>query len=114
SLASLSYFYHRRSYDHRRETDLDFAPIEGTHLLFQQHEVEGQIKLNLDEARHWRTRFRAAWGSNEDNGPGFYDYNKLRFAARLAYHAKTWNFSLEGKALNYNYVSQPLTDGTGI
>jgi hypothetical protein len=113
SVVSLSYFFHQRAYDNRQDTALDFTRIPDTSLRFRQNEVEAQVRINWDEAKHWRTRLRASWGLNEDNGPGFYDYNKVRVAGRFGYHAKTWNLTLEGKAVNYDYVVQPLIDGTG-
>lgn len=114
SVASLSYWYHRRPSDTREERNLDFSPIPGTILEFQQHEVEGQLRMNWDKKKRWRSRFRLGWRSNEDNGPGFYDYNRLRVAKRLEYRATSWSLSLEGKVLHYDYAVKPVSIGEGI
>jgi hypothetical protein len=114
SSASVSYFWRRALFDNRSQRALDFTRIPGTELEFRQQEVEAQVRINWDEKKHWRSRFRAAWRLNEDNGPGFYDYNRYKIAKRIGYFAKTWNISLENSALYYDYDVQPLFSGSGI
>lgn len=114
SSAELSYAFRERAYDTRRHVALDFGTIPDTSLRYQQHEVEVTFEHSWDEARHWRSRLRSSYERNEDNGPGFFDYNRWRVAKRLRFVGESWEASIEGKFFLYDYARQPLLFGNGV
>jgi hypothetical protein len=110
SEATASYTYDRRLYDTREELDLDFTPVEGTSLSYQQHEFELGVNHSWDEERHWRSRARFLFELNDDSGTGFYDYKRYRLSKRIGYYGKDWLATLEGRILHYDYDVQPVFD----
>ena len=114
SEVSLSYTYRLRPYDTKGFVTFDFEEIPGTSLIFRQHEFEFVLNHSWDEPRRWRTRTRLAYTRNEENGTGYYDYNRYRFAQRAGYYGATWQVVVEGKVLNYDYLRQPVADSGDI
>jgi len=108
----LSYSYHQRPYDTRTELTLGFDPVPNTSLQYTQHELEATLNHSWDEHRYWRTRSRAGAVLNQDNGTGFFDYTRYRLSQRVGYYRKTWQATLEGKVLDYDYARQTVF-GTG-
>lgn len=111
SEATLSYGYRERSYDTRRQVDLDLFPIPDTSLEFTQHEAEMGLNHSWNESRSVRSRLRFSFERNEDNGSGFFDYNRYRVSKRLSYVKSDWEASVEGKFLLYDYSHQPIPTG---
>jgi hypothetical protein len=114
SSASLSYTYDHRLYDTRNALELNRQPIPETKLRFDQHEFEFTLNHSWDEERHWRSRVRALFEINQDNGVGFYDYYRYRIINRFGYYGKDWQATLEGKILHYNYQKQPVLGTTRV
>ncbi|HTG45679.1 MAG TPA: hypothetical protein VK633_14245 [Verrucomicrobiae bacterium] len=108
SSAALSYTYDDRRYDTRRQLDLAFQPVENSSLRFDQHEFEGVINHSWDARRRWRSRARFLFEVNQDNGSGYYDYYRYRFSQRFGYYSKSWQATVEGKVLHYDYQRQPV------
>jgi hypothetical protein len=111
---NISYSFRERPYDTREFTTLDFQDIPGTSLTYRQHEVETSLNHSWDADRHWRTRTRLSYTRNEENGTGYYDYNRYRFAQRAGYYGKTWQAVVEGKVLHYDYIRQPVFETGGL
>lgn len=105
---SLSYAFRERDYDTRRHLNNEFEVIPGTSLSFQQHEVELTADHSWDQERRWRSRLRIGYERNQDNGPGFFDYDKYRLSKRFSYIGEKWEASVEGKLLLYDYRTQPV------
>ena len=111
SEVSLLYGFRERNYDTRRHFGLDFISIPDTELKFHQHDTELTLSHNWNEERRWRSRLRLGFELNEDNGRGFFDYRKYRLAKRFSYVGETWEASLEGRILWYDYLIQPVVTG---
>jgi hypothetical protein len=114
SEATASYTLDHRNYDTRRELDLDFQEVPDTSLEYIQHEFELGVNHAWDEKRHWRSRARLLFEINDDGGTGFYDYYRYRLSKRIGYFADTWEATLEGKILHYDYRKQPVFGGTEV
>jgi hypothetical protein len=108
SEATASYTYDHRLYDTREEMGLNFEPIGGTSLSYQQHEFEFGVNHSWDENRHWRSRARFLFELNDDSGTGFYDYKRYRISNRIGYYGSDWQATLEGRILHYDYDVQPV------
>lgn len=114
STVSFSYRYAERLYDTRNPLDLTRQPLGDIPLHFDQHEFELAWNHAWDAGRHWRTRSRALFEINEDNGVGFYDFHRYRLMQKFGYYGLSWQATLEGKILYYDYLLQPVPDGTDI
>jgi hypothetical protein len=108
SRATLSYSYHLRYYDTREQIMLDYSTLPGSSLVYDQHEIEARVMHNWDEGRHWRSKLRVSYERNEDNGFGFFDYDKIRFGTGFGYYGDTWSVVGDGKILHYNYDEQQV------
>jgi hypothetical protein len=114
SSISLAYRYDHRLYDTRFALDLQRQPLTNAPLHFNQHELELSLSHSFDQARHWRSRTRLLFGMNGDNGVGYYDYRRYRAIQRFGYYRKSWQVSIEGKVLYYDYLRQPVPGGSDI
>jgi len=108
------YSFEHRPYDTRRQTALNSRSIPGTSLRFNQHEFEAGLNHSWDAPRHWRTRLRFAYERNDENGTGYYDYDRFRLSARMGYYAKDWEATLGARATHYAYDLQPVPGGDEI
>lgn len=105
---SLSYQADQRAYDTRGQIGRDRRSLPGSSLRFEQHETELALNHVWDQARRWRTRSRFLFEVNQDNGPGYYDYRRYRWAQRFGYYTKNWQATVEGKVLHHAYEWQPV------
>jgi hypothetical protein len=103
-----SYTFDHRIYDTREQYDLEFEPVPGTNLRYQQHELELGVNHSWDENRRWRSRARFLFELNDDNGPGFYDYKRFRVSKRFGYYGADWQATVEGRILHYDYDVQQV------
>jgi hypothetical protein len=110
---TVSYTFRERPYDTREFVTLDFFEIPGTSLRYDQHEFELILNHSWDAERRWRIRTRFGYTLNQENGTGFYDFNRYRFAQKAGYYAKSWQAAVEAKILHYDYVRQPIPDVVG-
>jgi hypothetical protein len=111
---ALIYIYDHRTYDTRRQIDLNAAAIPDTSLAFHQHEFEATLLHAWDKGRHWRSRLRAVYERNDDNGPGYYDYDRYRWSKRFGYYGADWEATVEGKILHYDYARQRVSDSSEV
>jgi hypothetical protein len=105
------YSYRDRAYDSRRQFDLTYVSLPDTSLRFDKHTIEAGVKHYWDTDRHWRTTARGTWERNQDNGPGFYDFNKWKAALQLAYSNDRWEMSAQGRYTRYAFDQQPTLAG---
>ena len=114
STANISYALQQRDYDTRPAFDSAFSPVPGSSLRYLQHELESSLNHSWDKQRRWRSRVRLGFEYNLDNGSGYFDYRRYRVSNRFGYYQASWNASLEGKYLQYDYLRQPAGDGNSI
>ena len=113
-----SYTYDHRLYDSREQMEVvlegeNFAvlrPVPDTSLSYHQNEFEIGLNHSFDEARHWRSRSRFLFEINNDNGTGYYDYNRYRLSQRFGYYGDDWHATIEGRILHYDYDVQPVAE----
>ena len=71
-------------YDDREQTDLEGEPVPGTSLAFWRPEVFGQWRHNWDEQRRWTTTTKVGWLWNQDNGSGYWNYDRFAVESESA------------------------------
>ncbi len=77
-------------YDDREQFDAAGVAMPGTSLYYWQHEVGAQWRHHWDETRHWRTTTRLSYMFNQDNGSGYFDYNRVVFTQQLRWTNPLW------------------------
>lgn len=96
-----------RPYDDRLHPTIP----NGNTVTYVQHEVETALKHTWDDAQRWRSRLRAALEYNDDNGSGFFNYRKYRFAHGLTFAFGQFEAILDGKFLHYDYSREIFGGG---
>jgi hypothetical protein len=95
-------------YDDREQFDTAGVAIPGTSLRYWQHEIGGQWRHHWDEARHWRTTSRLSYLFNQDNGSGYFDYNRLLFTQQLRWTNPRWEIKGGVRVGWYYYPVQQI------
>jgi hypothetical protein len=91
-------------YDSRLQYDEAGGSISNTALVYRQEEVGGEWRHNFDEARHWRLTSRIAFMRNQDNGSGYFDYDRLLFSEQLRWQTDRWEAKAGVRIGNYRYL----------
>jgi hypothetical protein len=105
---TLSYQIRRRGYDHREQVAADGALIPNTSLEFDTQETSLSWRHNWDKERRWRSSTKVAFESNQDNGSGYFDYQKYQVAEQLRYRATTWELQGQIRLNHYDYPVQKV------
>ena len=108
SEASVGYQALLRPYDTREQFDEAGLTLAGTSLEYMQQEISGQWRHNWDEARHWRTTSKLGYMINQDNGSGWFDYNRLQFSEQLRWVDQLWEFKINARFGWYDYPVQTI------
>lgn len=106
SEASIGYQSLLRFYDTREQFDDFGVIIPDTSLVYWQNEISGQWRHNWDEARHWRTTSKLGYMYNQDNGSGYFDYDRLLFSQQLRWANPLWEFKANARFGWYYYPVQ--------
>ncbi len=98
----LSYEYLARPYDHRLRTDADGYAAGESGLVYFQHKAQLGWRRYWDDQKRWRTTSKAAYERNEDNGSGFFNYDRYQFVQGLRWNPDRWEATLQ---LRFNYYA---------
>ncbi len=109
---SLSYAFTRRDYDTTPQLTADGFVIPRSDLVYQQHRFEAALRHYWDENRRWRTVTKAGYRFNEDNGSGFFDYNRIHATQQVRYRDKGWEITGEATVARFDYPVQPAGLGS--
>jgi hypothetical protein len=90
-------------YDSRKETDRFGVAITNTDLVFLQNEIGCEWRHNWDKARQWRTTSKFSYMVNQDNGSGFFDYDRLLLKQQLRWKNSRWEVKTNARFSWYNY-----------
>lgn len=104
-----SYSFVERAYDTRTETTSTNTSIPGTHLEFRQHKVDLASWHFWDEQRRWRTVTKFSYRRNEDNGSGYFDYDRFQISEQLRFRAKPWELIAEVRYSHYFFDVQKVS-----
>ena len=104
-----SYSFVERAYDSRTETTSTGGSIPGTEREFRQHRVDLGSWHYWDEQRRWRTVTKLSYRRNEDNGSGYFDYDRFQISEQLRFRAKPWELLLEIRYGHYFFDVQTVS-----
>lgn len=103
-----TYQYLQRIYDTREQFDEDGFIIPGTDLFYTQNNLSGYWKRYWDEARNWRTITRISGMMNQDNGSGYFDYNRLLLKQQVRWDNGKWDIKSNARFGWYLYGVQQV------
>ena len=95
-------------YDSREQFDTAGVAIPDTSLVYWQHEIGAQWRHNWDKPRHWRTMSKFSYMFNQDNGSGYFDYNRLLFTQQLRWTNPLWEIKAGARFGWYYYPVQQI------
>lgn len=110
SEVNLAYQWSLTSYDSREQVSTAGLALTNTSLAMQSHWTELTLTYNWDEKRRWQTVSRAGFEASLDNGSGYFDYYRYRFAQDIRFRPENWEVKAHGGVGYYDYLTQ--TDGT--
>lgn len=95
-----------RWYDDRVTSTSSGIAVAGDALRYRATSLTLQWKHNWDEQRHWRTLTRIILERNEDNGSGYFNYDRLSISEQLRYRTKRWEARGQLRVSRYHYTVQ--------
>jgi hypothetical protein len=93
-------------YDDREQNDLQGEPVAGTSLAFWRPEVFGQWRHNWDAQRRWTTTTKVGWLWNQDNGSGYWNYDRVAFSQKVRWRQGSWEIAAGARFGCYLYREQ--------
>lgn len=110
SEVGLSYQPIWRTYENEEALDASGQPIPGETRAFVQQDVRLTWRHNFDAERHWRGMARVGFKHNEDNGGGYFDFNRYSATLQLRHQSSNWALWLEGGLAYYRYTTQTVSE----
>jgi len=107
SLVGLSKYI---GYDSREKFDHDGMAIHNTELIYRQCEGGVQWRHNFDKERQWRTTSKLSYMSNQDNGSGYFDYDRFLVSQQLRWKNPLWEIKSTARLGLYDYPEQEVGD----
>lgn len=95
-------------YIDREQTDLQGNSVPGTSLAFWRPEVSAQWRHNWDAQRHWTTTTKVGWLWNQDNGSGYWDYDRLVLGQKVRWRQSGWEVAAGARFGWYFYREQSV------
>jgi hypothetical protein len=95
-------------YEDREQTDLQGVPVPGTSLAFWRPEVFGQWRHNWDAKRRWTTTTKVGWLWNQDNGSGYWNYDRLTLSQKVRWRQGGWEIAAGARFGWYLYRVQSV------
>lgn len=106
-----TYGYLSRNYIDRPQSAVGGRPLDGTELRVGQHKLETRYQLRGGEAWKWNFDLRASYLENEDNGPGWYDYDRRIINSSWSIQNDTWSIEADAGWRRYDYRVQAVGFG---
>lgn len=107
------YEVERRLYDTRFQYNSVGIPIPGTDLKYLYQNLELGLKHYFDADRHWRLYTRMGYGRNEDNGSGYFDFDRYNFSLQIRFRNDLWDVRVQGRVTYLNYDLQQSDENLG-
>jgi hypothetical protein len=106
---TLSYEYLHRPHDERVQATVEGIRIPGRPLAMHVQRVEATWRQYWDAQRHWRTTTRLLFENQEDNGSGYYDFQRWQIAQQLRYAAGKWELRAQARLAYTEYPLQTVS-----
>ncbi|HAM70977.1 MAG TPA: hypothetical protein DCM86_04970 [Verrucomicrobiales bacterium] len=101
-----------RAYDERVRFTAAGDPLPGEPLTYRIPSVTLQARHFWDTARHWRTLTKLTAEKVEDNGSGFFSYERLGLVQQVRYRTARWEIKGQVQLTRYRYARQRDDAGT--
>lgn len=105
----LGYAFRHRQFDTRPRRDEEGSVLTGE-LAYDQHGLDATWRRHWGAEEAWRSTLRTGWLRSLDNGGGYFDYDRVHFAAGLRYRVGRWAFLGDAAVRWYGYPAQPAGD----
>jgi hypothetical protein len=109
SEVSVSYEPGWRSYDDDAALDADGRPLGNATRAYFFQDVRLNLRHYWDPARRWRTTLKLGFKDNEDNGGGYFDYQRYSAGLQLRFRDRKWDLWIEGRVSDYQYSTQTVS-----
>lgn len=98
-----------RAYDNRTVYTSEGQPVPGEGLVYLQKEIALRVRHNWDRAGHWQTTTRLTYCNNDDNGSGYFDFDRYQAVQSARYQQKTWEIRGQVRGSYYDYPVQQVS-----
>jgi hypothetical protein len=107
---NLIYEATNRSYDNDPALQADGTPLPDTQRAFRLDDVRLVWRHYWDKNRRWRTTTKLGYRVNDDNGGGYFDYQRYTIGEQIRYRWAGWEIAAEVKYARYLYSVQTIGD----
>lgn len=97
-----------RPYDTREQYDASGADQPGTDLEYRQREIAGRWRHHWDAARRWRTTSKLGYMNSQDNGSGYFDYDRIQLSEQVRWGNPVWEIKATARGGWYSYPVQQV------
>ncbi len=94
--------------DTRPQAGLDGVAITNSSVSFLRQEIGSQWRHFWDRGRHWRTTTKASYMFRQDNGSGYYDYDRVVCAQQIRWANSGWDLKANARFGWYFYRHQRI------
>lgn len=108
SSVTASYLHLWRPYDDSPQLSPTGETLPGTLNRIQSDRFELRWKQRWDAGKRWTTTLRGFFHVTQDNGLGFYDYQRPGVALTVQYQISRWTLRAGGRYSRYDYLAQSI------
>jgi len=95
-------------YDDREQSDLEGMSVPGTSLVFWRPELFVQWRHSFDVQRRWTATTKVGWLWNNDNGSGYWNYDRFVLSQKLRWRQYGWEVAAGARFGWYLYANQMI------
>lgn len=106
-----TYGYLWRDYLDRPQSAVGGRPLDGTKLRVGQQKLETRYEIQGGEAWKWDVDLWASYMANEDNGSGWYDYDRRVIGSSWSTRNDVWSIEADAGWRRYDYRVQTVGFG---
>lgn len=106
---TLSYEALPRSYDTDAQLAAAGTPLPGTRRRFLQQDARLAWRHHWDSERHWRTTTKLGFRHNDDNGSGYFNYDRAQVSGQLRFRNDRWEITGTAKVSLYHFPVQTVS-----
>ncbi len=109
SRATLSAQASERFYDEKTQRTVAGETIPDTSLRMHRVIIESAVDHYWDKKRVWRTQGRLGYWRNNDNGSGYFDYDRWFAQVQMRYKRAPWELRAQVRFDDYIYAHQTVS-----
>ena len=105
-------FFEKKDYEDRLKRDWSGAILSNETMKTSKRGLSLQIKKAGTDSFVSSSALKLSWVSLQDDGGGYYDYERLSLAVKQNWDFEPWLIELEASGSNTSYESREAPDGT--